>query len=555
MEQRRKNMNKEKMIEIAANIIFSHEGNYGSVNRDDNGAISVGKVQWHGSRALNLMRTICNAMGASQSTSILGAALYTEITANATSWANRKATEAEAARISQALCTEEGKKAQDALALADITEYCTHIKNLGVTDPAAIIFMADIENQGGAGASARIIKAASGKNLDALYASAKVDRVFKNYMARRDTVYAEVKQYEETKEGTQMAVLIGHASIDENGTIQGKTAGDQTGKEICTRSWYSKPWNVYLECLDDTLAEKAATFMEQICADANFGYSQPNRWKGYNSIINNGRKVAGAKGDFDCSSLVLSCYILAGLSIAATGYTGNMKSILVGTGKFKAYTDSAHLTSDAYAKRGGIYLKESSHVVMALSNGSKASVSSSGSSGSTSSSEGNKIYVGKGIGTATAKTNMNVRDAGSTSGKSIGGVTKGASVEVLEKLSNGWYKIVWPGAFCGYAYTSNASGKYYTYVANGTVGSGNTSLKAVGAKSKDVSLAGKYTTTANLNMRAKPGVLKDDNIITVLKKGASVQNYGFYTMVNGVKWLLVAYGDLVGFCSMEYLKK
>ena len=66
------------------------------------------------------------------------------------------------------------------------------------------------------------------------------------------------------------------------------------------------------------------------------GYSQPNRWTGYNAIINNGRKVAGAKGDFDCSSLIIACYILAGLSIAASGYNGNLKSILVGTGKFKA---------------------------------------------------------------------------------------------------------------------------------------------------------------------------------------------------------------------------
>lgn len=352
-----------------------------------------------------------------------------------------------------------------------------------------------------------------------------------------------------------MAVLIGHASIDENGKIQGTTAGDQTGKEICTRSWYNKPWNVYLECLDDALAEKAATFMEQICADADFGYSQPNRWKGYNSIINNGRKVAGAKGDFDCSSLVLSCYIFAGLSIAASGYTGNMKSILVGTGKFKAYTDSAHLTSDAYAKRGGIYLKESSHVVMALSNGSKASASSSGGSGAASTSAGNKMYVGKGIGTATAKTNMNVRAGSNTGSKSIGGVTKGASVEVLEILSNGWYKIVWQGASCGYAYTSNKSGQYYTYVANGTVGSGNTSLKTVSAKSKNAALAGKYTTTANLNLRAVPGVLTDDNIITVMDKGDPVQNYGYYTMVDGVKWLLVAYEKLTGYCSEEYLKK
>lgn len=350
-----------------------------------------------------------------------------------------------------------------------------------------------------------------------------------------------------------MAVKIGHASIDERGKIQGATPGDQTAKEICTRAFYNMGANVYLEPLDDELAEAAASIMEQICADPDFGYSQPNRWKGYNSIINNGRKIAGAGGDFDCSSLVLSCYILAGLSIAASGYTGNMKGILNGTGKFKVHTDDAHTKTDAYAKRGGVYIKEGSHTFMALENGSKASGSSSGGSGAAKTD--NKKYVGKGIGTATAKTNMHAREGNGTGSKSIGGVTKGASVEVLEILSNGWYKIVWPGASCGYAYTSNASNKYYTFVKNGDEGGGNASLKPVAARSRNTSLKGAYKTTANLNMRAVPGVLDDDNIITVLPKGAKVQNYGYYTMVNGVKWLYVAYNGLTGYCSEEYLKK
>lgn len=84
---------------------------------------------------------------------------------------------------------------------------------------------------------------------------------------------------------------------------------------------------------------------------------------------------------------------------------------------------------------------------------------------------------------------------------------------------------------------------------------GNASLKAVGAKSKDTALAGSYKTTAPLNMRAKPGVLKSDNIIMEIPKGATVRNYGFYTMVQGVKWLYVEYNGKVGFSSEEYLKK
>lgn len=39
---------------------------------------------------------------------------------------------------------------------------------------------------------------------------------------------------------------IVHASINENGTTTGGKAGDQTGKEICTRSYYNKPWDYVL---------------------------------------------------------------------------------------------------------------------------------------------------------------------------------------------------------------------------------------------------------------------------------------------------------------------
>lgn len=75
------------------------------------------------------------------------------------------------------------------------------------------------------------------------------------------------------------------------------------------------------------------------------------------------------------------------------------------------------------------------------------------------------------IGTAVAKTSMNVRDAANTSGKIVGGVSNGRKVEVLEALSNGWYKIVWSKASCGYAYVSNASNKYFTYTANNSTAS------------------------------------------------------------------------------------
>lgn len=53
------------------------------------------------------------------------------------------------------------------------------------------------------------------------------------------------------KEGSHVAMFIGngqivHASINENGKVTGGKEGDQTGKEICMRSYYNKPWNSVL---------------------------------------------------------------------------------------------------------------------------------------------------------------------------------------------------------------------------------------------------------------------------------------------------------------------
>lgn len=176
-----------------------------------------------------------------------------------------------------------------------------------------------------------------------------------------------------------MSIKIGHAVMDEQGKTIGAIPGDQTGKEIAISKWYAKNsagrvWAYYLECMDSNMAERAARYMEEICAESAFGYSQgkTQRWEGFRSIRANGGKVSGACGDFDCSTLVISCYILAGLNMAPDGYTGDMRSKLLATGKFKSYNDSAHICSDKLAKRGGIYLR-SGHTLMALEDGSNAS--------------------------------------------------------------------------------------------------------------------------------------------------------------------------------------
>lgn len=185
-----------------------------------------------------------------------------------------------------------------------------------------------------------------------------------------------------------MSIRIGHASQTEHGRATNGQAGDQTKKEVCVRTYYnhSKSWDYYIECTDEKLADKASKYMEEICANDNVGYDQNERLTMYNAIKKNGNKVKGiGKCETDCSALVSACYIFAGLGtkLNPSCTTRNIRQALLNTGKFKAYSSKEYTTSDTLAKRGGIYLKEGSHVVMALEDGkgvNKAPNKSSGTS-------------------------------------------------------------------------------------------------------------------------------------------------------------------------------
>ena len=190
---------KREIAAEAAKVIFANEGNYASVNADDNGAVSVGKVQWHGNRALSLLKKIVQGMGAGAET-VLGGTLYREIM-TASDWAGRKATAEEKVKLSKVLGSVQGKQVQDAQAEEDILLYVTHGVKMGIEDPQSLIYFADLENQGGAGASKRVGNAAAQKaggagkvNLAIIHTAALADRVMGKYSSRRNLVYKKAQE-------------------------------------------------------------------------------------------------------------------------------------------------------------------------------------------------------------------------------------------------------------------------------------------------------------------------------------------------------------------------
>lgn len=85
----------------------------------------------------------------------------------------------------------------------------------------------------------------------------------------------------------------------------------------------------------------------------------------------------------------------------------------------------------------------------------------------------------------------------------------------------------------------------------------NSNMKLETAKGFNKSLAGTYKVTGAgaLNLRSGAGTGKDKKVLTTMQSGETCQCYGYYTDVSGVKWLYVAYKNVVGFASSKYLKK
>lgn len=173
---------------------------------------------------------------------------------------------------------------------------------------------------------------------------------------------------------------IAHASIDENKNTKGGQAGNQSGKEVCIRTWYNKPWTVLLRHPDRQVREHIATIAETLCSppyNTLIGYDQNER----NSFHRVAQTVGYDLLDFinrhemcetDCSAFVTCICLFAG--IKKLEYTGNapttstMKSVFKQAG-FNVLTDSKYVGGTEYLSKGDILLKPGSHVVIVLDDG------------------------------------------------------------------------------------------------------------------------------------------------------------------------------------------
>ena len=256
-----------------------------------------------------------------------------------------------------------------------------------------------------------------------------------------------------------MSIKIAHAKMDEDGKIAGPIKGDQTGKEIQVASFYQNDSVYLLICRDAVMADRAATYGEQIARDDDYGYSQApdKRWSGYRSIVANGGRVRGTGGSFDCATLVLTAYILAGLNIPPEGYTGDIRQRLEATGMFDIYQGAKYTDTDTYARRGCLYLRPKTsarggHVFMALEDGAGELPTLPVESSSLATND--RPVIGR-IVVDGVKRWCNVRSGAGTEHAIIGRANKDAEYDLLGSEDD-WYMINYDGQI-GYIHGNLAS--------------------------------------------------------------------------------------------------
>ena len=214
----------------------------------------------------------------------------------------------------------------------------------------------------------------------------------------------------------------------------------------------------------NTKVKNALNFMLAIANDSSHGYDQIFRW--------------GERGDYDCSSLVITAFEQAGILLKTHGatYTGNMKQAALRCG-FIDVTGSVALSNGKGIKPGDILLNTVHHVAVAVTeNGATivhASINEKGGArgGKPGDQTGREICTRgyynypwscvlrysapdnnitvkefNGAGVASVGDYLNCRAEPSAAAEIVGAFAPGDVIYINGVTSNGWYRCrIWNG--------------------------------------------------------------------------------------------------------------
>lgn len=159
-----------------------------------------------------------------------------------------------------------------------------------------------------------------------------------------------------------MAQIV-HARLNEKGEIMYGLPGDQTGEEVVKQDFYESAWHTVYRAKEVAIAKHMVKGAEAIAKNDAFGYGQDDRYTGYEESrkVNFDFSAVTTPCAFDCSSMIMTLLVAAGIDVPKAFYTWNMHDYMVKTGQFDVipYADAKPL------KPGDIVLK-TGHVVMVV---------------------------------------------------------------------------------------------------------------------------------------------------------------------------------------------
>lgn len=202
-------------------VVLGNEsgGNYSSINPNDNGAISIGLIQWHEGRGLGLMQNIRDA-NKSKFNSIYSSNNASFSMQNWNKFVVNVGDDNYNA-IKEILETDESKACQNQLIESDFERYCDIASGIGVTDLFAQMFFCDMYNQHQT-ETVRVSKNATSKTLDGLYNEVMsptkdywLARTKHNNNLRRTRTYDKIKELQSqgTLNNVNLTSLVGTSSL------------------------------------------------------------------------------------------------------------------------------------------------------------------------------------------------------------------------------------------------------------------------------------------------------------------------------------------------------
>lgn len=171
--------------------------------------------------------------------------------------------------------------------------------------------------------------------------------------------------------------IIGQASCNEKGSLQGGKAGDQA-REVATTNWYNGSWIYMFRAKDKDVRLKLAQAMIDTCGNAHIGYDtqKPDRYTAWDAAENNGHNIKGITKNVEttCSQAVSMCMRAAGIPKKYAPRhmdIATMTKVMKSSPYFTKYTSKTYTSSASNLLPGDILLSSHHTVIVVKSPNAK----------------------------------------------------------------------------------------------------------------------------------------------------------------------------------------